>query len=107
MSFLPHASAQNFQSEQFDCAREFAFRKSAGTLYAPDVGWELDQTGQKECWQKYEVSTYYEFVTNRTISLLFHHVLIHHLFTLRSAFFQLMLTKQMFQPTATALPVQC
>ena len=28
MLFLMHDSAQNFQSEHFDCAREFAFRKS-------------------------------------------------------------------------------
>ena len=28
MLFLPHVSAQNFQSEQFDCAREFTLRKS-------------------------------------------------------------------------------
>ena len=29
MSFLMHVSPQNFQSEHFDCAKEFAFRKSA------------------------------------------------------------------------------
>ena len=28
MSFLTHVSAQNVQSEHFDCAKEFAFRQS-------------------------------------------------------------------------------
>ena len=29
MSVLLHVSAQNFQSENFNCAKEFTFRKSA------------------------------------------------------------------------------
>ena len=28
MTFLMHTSVQNFQSEHFDCAKEFALRKS-------------------------------------------------------------------------------
>ena len=36
MSLLKHVSAQNFPSENFDCAKEFAFRKS-GDRYRPGV----------------------------------------------------------------------
>ena len=33
MSFLMHVSAQIFQSEHFECAKEFAFKKSALDQY--------------------------------------------------------------------------
>ena len=35
---LPHISAQFCQSEQFDCASEFAFRKPARVLYRQSTG---------------------------------------------------------------------
>ena len=35
--FFMHVPAQNFQSEQFDCANELAFKKSLSAGAAPDA----------------------------------------------------------------------
>ena len=37
MSFLTHVSAQNFQSENFERAKEFAFRKSGAWINFLDI----------------------------------------------------------------------
>ena len=35
MSFITHVSVQTSQSEHFDCAKEFAFRKLDPTMMGP------------------------------------------------------------------------
>ena len=54
MSFLSNISAQNFQSEQFDYTREFAFRKSV----TQEGLSSLENTrGRSKSWQKRQIWT--------------------------------------------------